>query len=479
MKGKNMEKSDEKKGHADEIYEQVMTHERRQGHSLQKEDRDHKHVQAMTEPHGEQKESQEEQQQHTETNDTNNEGPYDDEDVLIRAIEEDAEKNSMEYPESSLVFENRSTGSEASRVEEGYHGGERPSTKELTDHCRLNEEVTIYSPYWNKHGGGYLSHDKTVWWNHGGEKWKLKASKANGRINIWGDFWNQHWGKPFKTRGGVARFDGLGEQWKVYESKTKGSGRVAFYSQYWFDHNRKGWMSRSGQTHWYAIGEEWYVRTKNGKDACPAKGLIDSLVWKWHPVRLYDHQVEVCMTQGISTDLTKQQTTTFSKSVTKVLEHKVEVSAEVEGVGGATQSLTARRELTSAWSKSYSESFSKKTWREEKTCVKVRDKNSPSFMWQWGARADFLVRGNTNFLTATVVFTKGRDIPPKCIPGYGADYSHQKCRANGYLPGFSAERKGPCKNNHRYCRWWRRYCHHGRYTSWMRQNCAKTCGSCR
>jgi len=412
--------------------------------------------------------------------------PHDGEDKLIQAMmvedpEQEVSDTGSQKEEKDLVSmvpENHTMGaslafqsSDASR----WHSGERPSTKELTGNCALKEELTIFSPYWKSHNGkGYLSRGSCTSGCGPGEKWKLKESKTSGKLIIWSDYWNSHDGKGFMSRGNMAHSDNIGEQWQVFEGK-RGDGKVAFWCKYWYDHNQKGWLGNGGTAHWLQIGEEWIVKTKNGKDACPSKGLISDMVFKWRYKRPWSKGETICKSVGIETELTTEQTRSFSKSVTNVLESTVEVSAEIAGFGGATSSLTARKEVSKQWSTAYRQAFSEREKTEVQHCLTVPGENT--VQWEWVAEADFsLSTKKTIFNTGETIFTASRNFPPKCLPGYMMTEDYQLCALNGYLPGFSANQ---CKDNNHGCPGWSWACKDVTYEAFMRQTCPETCGLCR
>jgi len=412
--------------------------------------------------------------------------PHDGEDELIQAMmEEDPQQKVSDTGSQkeekdlvSIVPGNHTMGAslafQSSNASE-WHWGELPSTKELTGNCALNVELTIFSPYWKSHNGkGYMSGGSNAPWLDVGEKWKLKLSKTQGKLVIWNDYWNSHNGKGYKGGGNMAHSDNIGEQWQVFEGK-RGDGKVSFWCKYWYDHSRKGWLGNGGNAHRQDIGEEWIVKTKNGKDACPSKGLISDMVFKWRYKRAWNKGEKICKSVGIETELTTEQTRSFSKSVTNVLESTVEVSAEIEGLGGASTSLTSRKEVSKQWSTAYRQAFSERVKRDIQHCLEVPGENT--VQWEWVAEADFSVlTGKTIFNTGETIFTASRNSPPKCLPGYMMTEDYQLCELNGYLPGFSGNQ---CKDNHSGCPGWPWACKDTRYEAWMRQNCPKTCGLCR
>jgi len=469
---------------------------------------------------------------------TNIPAAYDGEDKLMQAtMEEDQEQEISDIGSQkgknlvSMLPGNHTVGgsfafqgSKASRGISRWTNGEKPSTKELTGHCALDAEVTIYSGYWKQ----WLSDEYCKDWCDVGEKWKVKASKANGKLVLWCDFWNSNSGDPYKSRYDVVSWEGPGEQWQVFEGKNR-DGKVAFWNQYWYDHTTKGWLSNGKTQPWLGPGEEWIVTTKDGKNACPSEGLISYMVFVWRYRRTWIDKESVCKTVGIETTLTNQQTTTFSKSVTNVLESKSEVGAEIEGFGGLKSSLTTRTEVAEGFSKAYASSFSQKKKEETQQCSTA---TSPYLVhWEWVAVSEFLpVAGKTIVDTGEWAFTTSRNLPPKCIPGYMQTDDYQVCAFNGYLPGFTttttptttptttATTTTPttttttttpttttttttptttvttttptttvttpnqqCHDDDGYadkCPGWVKYCTDEHMKPWMRKMCSKTCGFC-
>jgi len=435
------------------------------------------------------KDDQEHEVSETGKTHSNTPAPHDGEDEIMEAMMEDVSEtgpqqmgteNISVVPEhqgmdaANLAFQD----SNASRHE--WHAGEKPSTKEVTQNCVLNMEVTIYNSYWKSHNGkGYLSRSQCTSWNQAGEKWKLKQSSENGKVNIWGDYWNSHSGQPYMSRGNLVSVDDVGERWQVFEGKN-GDGKVAFYNQYWLKHSKEPWLSCGTTWKRLDIGEEWEVKTKNGKNACPSEGLVSELVFKWKWVHTWVKDEKLCKKTGIKTEMSQEVMKSFTQSVTNVLEHMVEVSAEIEGVGGVKQSVTSTKEDTKTWAQSYKQAYSQTITEELDHCLEKKDSDNPE-QWAWVAEADFLLKDERAlFITQISKFTPNMNLPPKCLPGYGKTVDYQECHSNGYLPGFAAPTPPPpCPEKHKRCPIWKWACTHWRHWRWMRANCAKTCGVCR
>jgi len=167
------------------------------------------------------------------------------------------------------------------------------------------------------------------------------------------------------SRGTLVSWDNVGERWQVFEGKN-GDGKVAFYNQYWLKHSNRPWLSCGTTWKRLDIGEEWEVKTKNGKNACPSEGLVSELVFKWEWVHSWNLGEKICKKSGIKTEMSQEVMKSFTQSVTNVLEHMVEVSAEIEGVGGAKRSVTSTKEDTKTWAQSYKQAYSQTITEEKK-----------------------------------------------------------------------------------------------------------------